>query len=185
MIAEWRRENATTASAILSKVQSLGGLEMKRCHVASTMILFILSVIINFSYADENAIKMRDSVWADREEKHIYSFLKNNEFRFVAEIQRPSQEGDQEYDPRGTVKMITETEKAEGVYRLLGDNYCWFETQLGTQKGNLMIYVDRIQCCMLMEFVGEKLVLSEVWMKPQFYFDHLGICENRVLTKLK
>jgi hypothetical protein len=158
---------------------------MKTYHVLTMMVLFILSVIVNFSYADENAIKMRGSVWADMEDKHIYSFLNNNEFRFVAEIQRPAEEGDLEYDPRGTVKMITETEKAEGVYRLLGDNYCWLGTQLGTQKGNLMIYVDEIQCCMLMNFVGEKLVLSEVWMKPQFYFDHLGICSNRVLKKLK
>ena len=60
-------------------------------------------------------------VWADKDQKHTYAFLKNNEFRFWGE------------------RLST-----DGVWQST-PGICW----LGDNKrqiGNLMIYVDTVQC---------------------------------------
>lgn len=98
-------------------------------------------------------------VWTDKEEKHTYAFLKNNEFRFLGE--RLSRDG--------------VWQSSAGI--------CWLGDKK-RQTGNLMIYVDTIQCCMAAEFLANRLVLSEIWQKG-FDVNLTGICVNRVLTKRK
>jgi hypothetical protein len=50
------------------------------------------------------------------------------------------------------------------------------------QVGNLMVYADTLQCCMSAQFLGPKLVLSEIWQKGT---DHLSVCTSRVLKRAK
>jgi len=107
-------------------------------------------------------------IWTDSEGKNTYAFLKNNEFRYWGPYSTYSKE---------TNRLEYSQKKAEGVWQQ-GFNICW----LGEQKANLMIYVDTLQCCMMAQFVGNKLVLSEVWSKG---VDSLNICSNRVLTRIK
>ena len=68
--------------------------------------------------------------------------------------------------------------KTDGVWKYQ-EGICWLGDKK-QQQGNIMIYVDELRCCMSAEFLGNKLVLSEVWNKGIDYFD---ICVNRVLTK--
>ncbi|MGE5753731.1 MAG: hypothetical protein ACM319_08850, partial [Deltaproteobacteria bacterium] len=50
------------------------------------------------------------------------------------------------------------------------------------QKGNLMIYVDEMQCCMMTQEIAGKLVLTEVFSKGD---EGMSICKDRVLTRIK
>jgi len=95
-------------------------------------------------------------VWADKEQKHTYAFLKNNEFRFWGE--RVSTNGVWQSTP--------------GIC-WLGDNK--------RQTGNLIIYVDTVQSCMQAELLGNRFVLCEIWKKG-FDVNLTEICVNRVLT---
>lgn len=107
-------------------------------------------------------------IWTDSERKYTYAFLKNNEFRYWGLGGTFSQE---------TKRYEYSLKKTEGVWQQ-GENICW----RGEQKANLMIYVDTLQCCMMAQFIGNKLLLSEVWSKGS---DSLNICNNRVLTRIK
>jgi hypothetical protein len=61
-------------------------------------------------------------------------------------------------------------------------NTCWSGYEKNRQYGNVMVYVDSLQCCLLANFLGNKLVLSEVWQKGT---DDYQICNNNVLTSIK
>jgi len=69
----------------------------------------------------------------------------------------------------------------EGVYRT-GDDICWLPKEDGTKGrlGNTLIFFDQSQCCLQIENIGEKLVVSFVWQKP---YGSSGICQNQVLKK--
>lgn len=106
-------------------------------------------------------------VWTDRDESHYYAFLKNSEFKFRG----------LKFNPK---LMESERKETDGVWRS-GDGICWIGDKK-QQTGNVLIYVDSLECCMLAQFLGNKLVLSEVWQKG---YHELNICSNRVLTRSK
>lgn len=108
-------------------------------------------------------------VWTNNEKTHVYAFLRNNELKFwgqrttwLADIQRNTYVQD----------------KTDGVWQFQA-GMCWLGDKK-QQQGNVMIYVNSLQCCMSAQFLGNKLVLSAVWQKGD---DDLGICTNRVLSK--
>jgi hypothetical protein len=110
-------------------------------------------------------------IWTDKEAMHTYAFLRNNELKFRG-VKSNWRKEIQQYE--------TTPGETDGVWQS-GDDICWMGDKK-QQKGNMMIYSDSLQCCMIAQFLGSKLVLSEVWQKGD---DELGICENRVLTKIK
>jgi hypothetical protein len=105
--------------------------------------------------------------WTDKEKDCTYSFLKDNGFRFRKRLNWSTEKKRTEDDPKET----------DGVWRY-GEEICW----AGPAKGNLMIYADTMQCCMLAQIIGGKLVLTEIWEKGHCDFN---ICNNRLLTKVK
>jgi hypothetical protein len=108
-------------------------------------------------------------VWTNSERTHIYAFLKNNELKFWG----------QKSTWRADTQRNTYTQaKTDGVWQYQ-EGMCWLGDKK-QQQGNVMIYVDTLQCCMSAQFLGNKLVLSEVWEKG---YDEYGVCINRVLTK--
>jgi hypothetical protein len=105
--------------------------------------------------------------WTDKEKNYTYSFLKDNEFRFRQRLNWSNEKKKTEDNPRET----------EGIWRY-GEDICW----AGPSKGNLMIYVDTMQCCMQAGIIGGKLVLTEIWRKE---FCDFNICSNRLLNRVK
>jgi hypothetical protein len=107
--------------------------------------------------------------WTDKEQTHIYSFAGNNELKFWGQKCKWQQNLQRCEYSQG---------KTDGVWQYQ-EGMCW----LGDKKqqlGNVMIYADTLRCCMSAQFLGNKLVLSEVWSKG---VDELGICTNRVLSR--
>jgi len=97
-------------------------------------------------------------IWTDSNQSHTYSFLGNNELRF-------------RYSDQRTV---------EGVWEYV-EGLCW----LGPDKrqiGNIVLHVETVECCLNARFLGNKLILSEVWTKG---YDFIGseACRNRVLNR--
>lgn len=139
-----------------------------------TKFLFIVLVVVahtltmvRYAVAADNAW----GVWTDKEQTHVYAFLKNSELKFWG--QKSSWQAD--------IQRNTYTKgKTDGVWQYQ-EGMCWTGDRK-QQQGNVMIYVDSFQCCMMAQFLGNKLVLSEIWNKG---YDEFGICTNRVLTKTK
>ena len=94
-----------------------------------------------------------------------YAFIPNNTFKFT-----------------GRFATIT-TPYLTGVWET-GRELC----SLGSETGDLMIFVESTQCCMQKRFLGAKLVLSKVWEKgdsprrPNIYDD---LCETGLLDRVK
>ena len=123
--------------------------------------------IAGYAVAADNAW----GIWTDKEQTYVYAFLKNNELKVWG--QKSTWRTD-------TLKYTYTKGKADGVWQYQ-EGMCWIgDTK--QQQGNVMIYVDSLQCCMMAQFLGNKLVLSEIWNKG---YDEFGMCNNRVLTKTK
>lgn len=129
--------------------------------------------------ASGTSMAQQDSwgVWTDNKEVHTYAFLNSNDFKFWGQKAIwvpprinvfPRESGRYEYAPA----------KTDGAWQQ-GTEVCWLGEKK-QQSGNMLIYADTLQCCMTAQFLGNKLVLSEVWLKGT---DELGICTNRVLLK--
>jgi hypothetical protein len=109
-------------------------------------------------------------VWAfgpTRTRPTFYAFLKNNDFKFRH---------------RGQGKPSA----LEGAWKTaLGA--CWSDKNR-EQTGNVLIYVNTVQCCMTAEFLGSNLVLTYVWDRPAGAANNADpdrFCQNRVLRKLQ
>jgi hypothetical protein len=72
-------------------------------------------------------------------------------------------------------------QEEKGVWQY-HDGICWLGDNKG-MKGNIMVYVDKFQCCLGAQLFGARLVLTEVWKKGFGHGDEL--CTNRVLTPHK
>ena len=134
---------------------------------AKTVVLIVAVSVLPFTeFVDAGGNGW--GVWTNSERTHVYAFLKNNELKFWG--QRTTWDAD--------LKRHTHTQaKTDGVWHSQA-GMCWLGDQK-QQQGNVMIYVDSLQCCMSAIFLGKKLVLSEVWKKG---IDEYGVCQNRVLT---
>ena len=106
-------------------------------------------------------------VWSDPDQTNVYAFLKNNDFKFRH---------------RGQGKPSA----LEGAWKTaLGA--CWSDKNR-EQTGNVLIYVNTVQCCMTAEFLGSNLVLTYVWDRPAGAANNADpdrFCQNRVLRKLQ
>jgi hypothetical protein len=137
--------------------------------IAHKLPAFLLSLSVFFMSAAALNADPVSGAWGDKDQSNKYTFLQTKEFRFWG---RKSifAEGKINYTPV----------KADGVWAE-GDGICWTDDQK-QKKGNLMIYVDTLQCCMFAQMIAGKLVLTEIWSKGDDEFD---ICSNRVLNRLK
>jgi hypothetical protein len=105
-------------------------------------------------------------IWADQDQSNVYAFLENNDFKFRHRYQ-------------GKASVLS------GAWQTaLGA--CWSDKDR-EQTGNLLIYVNIVQCCMTAQFLGNNLVLTYVWDKPGGVpsTDPDRFCQNRVLRRLQ
>lgn len=105
-------------------------------------------------------------IWADQDQANVYAFLEKNDFKF-----RRRHQG----------KSYT----LEGAWQsALGA--CWSDKDR-QQTGNLLIYVNTVQCCMSAQFLGNNLVLTYIWDRPGGGAspEPDRFCQNRVLRKLQ
>jgi hypothetical protein len=131
------------------------------------LVTNILLFNIQIALCDDNVL----GVWVDKQEIKNYSFLDGNEFIY------------------SSVKMGFHPDKGEFIKEKLLANGVWVTQEkicsLGDknkQFGNLMIYIDQMQCCMAMQIFGSKLVLSSIWLKNETTLD---FCQNNVLSKIE
>jgi len=101
--------------------------------------------------------------WTDSNGRVTYSFLEDNQFRFEKKFR--VKVGDVE---------VWEPRKAEGVWQSEICDYAG-------ESGNLMVYVDTMQCCFNSQMLGGRFVLTEI---RENGYAALNICENRVLKPL-
>lgn len=139
---------------------------MCKSKILVTALLILISISLSAI-----AAAVSWGIWTNKEQTHVYAFLAKDELKFWG------QKGTWRADLQ---RFEYSQGKTDGVWQYQ-EGICW----LGDKKqqlGNVMIYADTLQCCMMAQFLGSKLVLSEVWHKGT---DELGICENRVLTRTK
>ena len=102
-------------------------------------------------------------VWADKDQKYIYAFLENSKFKFWVFRDRP--------------------EKTQGVW-IMEECYQGAIIMRKEQMGNLHIYTDKVNCCMLTRFSGNKLMLKKIYAGAD-WGDALDVCSDKVLMKIK
>ncbi len=118
---------------------------------------WILGGCVHTAQVGEIDADSLNGVWADKGQKYIYAFLENTRFKFWVFRDRP--------------------EKTQGVWNM---NEC----EADRQVGDLLIYTDKVQCCMSARISGNKLMLKKVWMQA-YWVDALDVCSDKVLTKIK
>ena len=111
--------------------------------------------------------------WGDQSGANVYLFGKDGEFEYRLKV--TSAAGGR--TPAGAEKEPTAYERSSGVWTS-GKGIC----STGLQKGDLMIYVDEMQCCMMTQAVAGKLVLNAVFSRGH---EDMSICRNRVLGRLE
>ena len=159
------------STALLAGVK-LVPLWREKAMQKSVLVLVLIAVI--YVYCLTNNASAEDNawgVWTNKKQTHVYAFLKNNELKFWG----------QKGSWRSDIQQYAYTQgKTDGVWRYK-EGVCWIGDKK-QQQGNVMIYADTLECCMMAQFLGNKLVLTEIWNKGH---DEFGICENTVLTKTK
>lgn len=139
--------------------------------------VFLICSIIDSSIAAEK----NWGIWTDKEKKYTYAFLKDNEFQFLG--QQSSCDGiykNVRNDGVITYECISNNTpvKVEGAWKS-GSEICWVGKD-NRKTGNLIIFVDLLECCMSFEILGKTTVLNQIWKKGS---DAFGLCETRILTK--
>ncbi|NJD61482.1 MAG: hypothetical protein FIA93_02020 [Deltaproteobacteria bacterium] len=110
--------------------------------------------------------------WADRNDMNLYNFDGKGDFEYYVKAMNA---GDNVLSGREGNPPSYKVWK--GVYSH-GKDKC----RSNQQKGNLMIYVDEMQCCMMTQGIAGKLVLTEIFSKGH---EGMSICKDRVLTRIK
>jgi hypothetical protein len=112
--------------------------------------------------------------WGDRDAVNVYVFRDDGSFEFHHRKGDPA--GDK--DPAATDTAGKALyERTTGVWTS-GKGICGSMLQ----KGDLMLYVEEMQCCMMTQVVADKLVLSSVFSRGP---DGLPFCTNRVLSRVE
>lgn len=109
--------------------------------------------------------------WADRNNRNIYSFDRKGDFEYYGKAENA---GDNVI--AGSEGNLPSYKVRKGVFSH-GKDKC----RSNQQKGNLMIYVDEMQCCMMTQEIAGKLVLTEVFSKGP---EGTSICKDRVVTRI-
>ena len=112
--------------------------------------------------------------WGDRNGANLYAFQANGAFEF--QRRKPDPAGDNATTVEGKGEPAS-YERVAGVWTS-GKAIC----SSGLQKGDLILYVDEMQCCMMVQLVADKLVLSAVFTRGK---DDLSLCRNRVLSRME
>ena len=112
--------------------------------------------------------------WGDRNEANLYAFKANGAFEFQRRKPNPAGDNTSAVEGKGEPASY---ERVTGVWTS-GKGIC----SSGLQKGDLILYVDEMQCCMMVQLVADKLVLSTVFTRGK---DDLSICGNRVLSRME
>jgi hypothetical protein len=112
--------------------------------------------------------------WGDMDEVNVYVFRENGSFEFHHRKAGPAG-GDASAAVEREEKVLYD--RITGVWTS-GKGIC----SSGFQKGDMMLYVEEMQCCVMTQVVADKLVLSTVFSKGQ---DGLSFCTNRVLSRVE
>ena len=73
-------------------------------------------------------------------------------------------------------------ESADGLFQQ-GEGICWKNlSDGGRTAGNVLLYIDQVQCCLEFRAISDKYAVSEVWVQgtgPGYRF-----CRNQVVIKV-
>jgi hypothetical protein len=136
---------------------------------ATLPVLLACLLFAGVCYGEEKII----GEWGDRDEANVYVFRQNGEFEYYRRTSA-AVGGDTSREGKGEPAVY---ERSSGVWTS-GKGIC----STGLQKGDLMIYVEETQCCMMTQTVAGKLVLNAVFSKGT---GDLPICRNRVLNRME
>ena len=131
----------------------------------STFVYSVLALCVSLAGATVVADEPTLGTWTNNEETRTYGFLETNKLTF-SRVNLLYSDGVMKRSREHTV---------DGLWRE-GASIC----NRGKQTGNVMMYVNKRQCCMLVQHLGEKLILTKVWGKTSSYGD---ICDNAVLSR--
>lgn len=69
-----------------------------------------------------------------------------------------------------------------GLYQS-GENACWVTNRDGSKgaAGNVLIYIDMVQCCLELRKISNKFAVSKIWVEGSGA--GYGLCNNQVLIK--
>ena len=118
--------------------------------VGRTTAITIASIAASLSAHTEELNSW--GVWTDQDKKNTYAFAANHELVYVS-----STEGRQH--------------RSIGAWRY-EPGVCW----LGKEKeqlGNVLMYLNESECCVMAQRLGSRLILSFIWSKPSYLSDWL------------
>ncbi|MGI8853582.1 MAG: hypothetical protein ACR2GC_09905 [Methyloceanibacter sp.] len=72
-------------------------------------------------------------------------------------------------------------ESANGLFQQV-EGLCWSEPRGGPRiLGNVLLYIDQVQCCLKFRAISDKYAVTKVWVKGTGL--GYGICTNQVVIK--
>jgi hypothetical protein len=128
----------------------------------------LMHIVLNtVCFASDNVI----GSWSDKNNVNIYDFHSKGDFEYYKKIAN-----------HGDNLSLTEEGKLSSYKSLKGvfskgKDIC----RMNIQKGDLMIYAEEMQCCIMTQIIAEKLVLTEVFSKGN---DDMNMCTDRVLNRI-
>ena len=128
----------------------------------------VMHVMLNgVCFAGDNVI----GSWSDKNNVNIYNFHSKGDFEYYKRIANHSDNISlTDGNKLSSYKLL------KGVFSM-GKDIC----RLNIQKGDMMIYAEEMQCCIMTQIIAEKLVLTEVFSKGN---DDMNMCTDRVLNKI-
>lgn len=135
------------------------------------LVMFVTAILLigpmRFTFGAEAS-----GTWTDSRGRVTYSFLEGNQFRF-----------EQKFRVKSGNAEVWKPSKAEGVWQSATE-ICWLGSKGEGRSGNLMVYVDTMQCCFSGQMLGGRFVLTRIWKKGYAGYAGFNICTNRVLKPL-
>jgi hypothetical protein len=137
-------------------------------HTVRFTVVVLCMLLHSMCFAGEEVF----GYWADRNHMNLYNFESKGDFEYYGKVVNA---GDNGFS--GREEALPSYKVWKGVFSH-GKDKC----RSKIQKGDLMIYVDEMQCCMMTQAIAGKLVLTEVFSKGH---EGMSICRDRVLTGIK
>ncbi len=140
-------------------------------------LLLLTLATSHFAFGQE---RLYSGAWTDSKGVHIYTFSENNDFLY-------------QYTSPPCVKKKTKGAGCETWYRTpvsrdgawkAAPGVCWKGKKKTARKGDIMIYVGTVQCCLAAQLLGKNLVLSGIWGGAKLNKE-MNFCGNRVLQRVK
>lgn len=137
-------------------------------HLITVAFVVMYMLLNSICFADEDII----GFWSDKNNVNLYSFDNKGDFKYYHFAMNLGDDNSATIGDKTTSYRLW-----KGVFSRRKD-IC----QENIQKGNMMIYVEEMQCCVMTQIIADKLVLTEVFSKGH---EGMSICKDRVLNRVK